>query len=98
MIDDHVHPFPLSFEPMDLASLTLDANAGTDADRRRLTLGPTRLSSEMLRVRLAGHLGCGPADVVAARDERAAAAWPDYVRGLFTDSGTTGMLLGAAGR
>jgi len=43
MIDDHVHPFPLSFEPMDLASLTLDANTGTDADRRRLTLEPARL-------------------------------------------------------
>lgn len=98
MIDDHVHPFPLSFEPMDLASLTLDANAGTDAARRRLTLGPTRLSSEMLRVRLADRLGCAPADVVAARDERAAAAWPDYVRGLFTDAGTTGMLLDAGWR
>ena len=57
MIDDHVHPFPLAFEPLDLASFTLDVADGEDADRRRLRLAPTRLATEMLRVRLARHLG-----------------------------------------
>ena len=43
MIDDHVHPFPLAFEPLDLARFTLDVGEGDEADRRRLSIEPTRL-------------------------------------------------------
>ena len=95
MIDDHVHPFPLAFEPLDLACFTLDVADGEDADRRRLRLAPTRLATEMLRVRLARHLGCTPAEAVAARDSTAVADWPGYVRALFADSGTAGMVMDA---
>jgi predicted TIM-barrel fold metal-dependent hydrolase len=95
VIDDHVHPFPLVFEPLDLAGFTLDAAGGPEADHRRLALAPTRLALEMLRVRLARHLGCEPADAVARRDEVAQSDWPGYVRGLFADSGTTGMVMDA---
>ncbi len=95
MIDDHVHPFPLTFEPLDLTGFSLDVAEGEEAERRRLTLEPTRLYTEMLRVRLARHLGCEPADVVTTRDDVAARDWTAYVRGLFADAGTTGMLMDA---
>ncbi|MGH7721242.1 MAG: amidohydrolase family protein [Candidatus Dormibacteria bacterium] len=95
MIDDHVHPFPLTFEPLDLAGFSLDVAGGEEADRRRLKLEPSRLYTEMLRVRLARHLGCAPADAVTVRDEVARRDWTGYVRGLFADSGTTGMLMDA---
>ncbi len=95
MIDDHVHPFPLAFEPLDLARFTLDVAVGEEAERRRLTIEPTRLVTEMLRVRLARHLGCEPGDVVATRDRVARGDWTGYVRGLFADSGTTGMVMDA---
>jgi hypothetical protein len=95
VIDDHVHPFPLAFEPLNLAGFTLDVAEGMEADRRRVALAPTRLALEMLRVRLARQLGCEPAEVVARRDELASSDWPGYVRGLFADSGTTGMVMDA---
>lgn len=92
MIDDHAHPFPLTMEPLDLDTVTLDIAPGPAADDRRRELGPGRLASEMLRVRLAGYLGCPVSDVASARDE-AARDWPVYVAGLFADVGLTGMLL-----
>jgi uncharacterized protein len=95
VIDDHVHPFPLAFEPLDLAAFTLDVAEGQEAERRRLSIEPTRLVTEALRVRLAGHLGCEVGDVVSVRDEVARADWRAYVRGLFADSDTTGMLMDA---
>jgi uncharacterized protein len=98
MIDDHVHPFPLTFEPLDLARFTLDVAEGEEAERGRLTIEPTRLVTEALRVRLARHLGCAADDVVERRNELALADWQAYVRGLFTDSGTTGMVMDAGWR
>lgn len=95
MIDDHVHPFPLEFEPLELAGFTLDVADGEESDQRRLSVEPTRLATEMLRVRLACHLGCEPGELPAARDEMARRDWRAYVRTLFTDSGTTGMLMDA---
>lgn len=95
MIDDHVHPFPLEFEPLDLARFTLDVAGGEEADNRRLTVEPTRLVTETLRVRLARHLGCSAAEVVARRNDVARADWRTYVRGLFNDAGTTGMVMDA---
>lgn len=92
MIDDHAHPFPLLPAPLDPDLVTLDVTPGAAADNRRRELGPGRLASEMLRVRLARYLGCPVENLTQAREE-AAADWPAYVTGLFADVGLTGMLL-----
>ncbi|MBV9101247.1 MAG: amidohydrolase [Candidatus Dormibacteraeota bacterium] len=95
MIDDHVHPFPLAFEPLELSRFTLDVEPGEAAEQRRVTLDRTRVVSEMTRVRLARFLDCDVEDAVAARDRRAREDWPGHVRALFSDAGTTGMLMDA---
>lgn len=92
MIDDHAHPFPLTVEPFDPDSVTLDVAPGLAADARRRELGPGRLARELLQVRLAAHLGSPVSELAQARDE-AAVDWPSYVAGLFADVGLTGMLL-----
>lgn len=92
MIDDHAHPFSLLKTPLDPDLVTLDVAPGPAADARRRELGPGRLASEMLRVRLARYLGCPVQELLQAR-EAAAADWPAYVAGLFADVGLTGMLL-----
>jgi hypothetical protein len=93
MIDDHVHSFGLAFEPLNLDNLTLDIEEGDEADRRRKALGPTRLVFEVLRNRLARYLRCAPEDVPLARDELAAQSWSNYVRGLMSDGGVSGMVM-----
>ncbi|MGH3499107.1 MAG: amidohydrolase family protein [Nocardioidaceae bacterium] len=93
VVDDHTHPFPRQFEPLDLATLTLDVHDGPEADRRRHGVAGGRLALEHLRVRLGNLLGCAPADVEAARDTAAAADWPAYVRSLMADACVDGMLL-----
>lgn len=93
MIDDHVHPFPLAFEPLDLAEVTLDVAGGDAAALRRRRAEPARLAIEVLRGRLGRRLGCDPSDAVGARDEAAARDWNGYVAGLFADSETTAMLM-----
>jgi uncharacterized protein len=98
VIDDHVHPFPLAFEPLDLAAFSLDVADGEEAERARLNAEPTRLATEALRVRLAAHLGCEAGDVVAVRDRVARADWRAYVRGLFADADTSAMLMDAGWR
>src|SRR5581483_9410709 len=90
LLDDHAHPFPLSHEPLELASLSLAV--GDEVEPRRRDAAPHRLMLELLRVRLADLLGCAVSDVVAAREE-AAADWPSYVRLLMSDAGISGMLL-----
>jgi predicted TIM-barrel fold metal-dependent hydrolase len=92
VIDDHAHPFPLAREPLDPDAVTLDVSSGPAAQDRRRELGPGRLAGEMLRVRLAGYLGCAVPELEAARED-AARDWPSYVAGLFADVGLTGMLL-----
>lgn len=92
MIDDHAHPFPLSTTSLDLADVSLDVAVGASASARRHALSPGRLATEMLRVRLARHLGCAVDELMEARDA-AAADWPTYVTRLFTDVGLEGMLL-----
>ena len=92
MIDHHAHPFPLTYQSFDPAEVTLDVAAGVEAEGRRRRLGSGRLAVELLRVRLAGRLGCDVAELPAAR-AAAAADWPSYVAGLFGDVGLTGMLL-----
>lgn len=92
MIDDHAHPFPLAPAELEPAGVTLDVAPGPVADARRREVGPGRLAVEMLQVRLARHLGCQVDELPAAR-AAAAADWPGYVAGLFSDVGLTGMLL-----
>lgn len=96
MIDDHAHPFPLSAVPLDLDAVTLDIASGPSADVRRRELGPGRLATEMLRVRLARHLDCSLAELDQAR-AAAVTDWPHYVENLFADVGLTGMLLDPGG-
>lgn len=91
LLDDHAHPFPLTREPLELADLSLAI--GAELDGRRRQAAPNRLMLELLQVRLAGLLGCSPEDVLAAREEAAAADWPGYVRRLLSDAGIGGMLL-----
>jgi len=92
VIDGHAHPFPLATDRFDPADVTLDIATGDAADARRSDVAPGRLATEMMRVRLAGHLGCAVSDVAAARKD-AAADWSAYVRGLFADVEIAGMLL-----
>jgi uncharacterized protein len=92
VIDDHAHPFPLTTDRFDPAGVTLDIAPGDAAEARRRELGPGRLVTEMMQVRLAARLGCAVSEVAAARRD-AAADWPAYVRALFGDVGISGMLL-----
>jgi uncharacterized protein len=96
MIDDHVHPFPLAFEPLELAGITLDVAQDEAAADRRRSLGPGRLFQHLLEVKLAALLGVEPQDAVAARDERARADWLAWLRFLFDDAGISEMVLDEA--
>jgi predicted TIM-barrel fold metal-dependent hydrolase len=96
MIDDHAHPFPLEFAPLELASISLDTRSDPAAPSRRLRTGPGRLFEELLTGALADLLGCDfeePRDVVAMRDAHAEKDWSAWVRRLFDDAGISGMLL-----
>jgi hypothetical protein len=95
VIDDHAHPFPGQFTPLQLADISLDVRTGEGADGRRRTLAPGRLSTELLVNRLAAYLQCDPPDVPAARDARAARDWQQHVRTLVADAGLTGFLMDA---
>jgi uncharacterized protein len=90
LVDDHAHPFPLAHEPLDLSSLSLSVDA-RGVQRRRTAAGH-RLMLEVLRGRLAQLLGCGPDEVLDARED-AARDWPAYVRRLFADAGIAAMLV-----
>ncbi|HKC29067.1 MAG TPA: amidohydrolase family protein [Jatrophihabitans sp.] len=96
MIDDHVHPFPLEFAPLDLATITLDVHPDPAGPQRRRAQAPGRLYLHLLETKLADLLGVDPADAVAARDREAAADWPTWVQGLFDDAEITGMVMDEA--
>jgi predicted TIM-barrel fold metal-dependent hydrolase len=96
VIDDHVHPFPLEFAPLDLSALTLDSAFGEAAAERRRRLAPGRLANELLTTRLAGLLGVPPDELVGERDRIAGGDWPGYVRRLLDDAEVTGMVLDQA--
>lgn len=95
MIDDHAHPFSLAPTDLRLGDVTLDVAQGQPADARRADVAGSRLAVEAMTVRLARHLGCAVDELGAAR-AAAAADWPAYVRGLFSEVGLTGMLLDPA--
>ena len=96
MIDHHCHPFELEPGPLDLRHVTLDLVDDADADARRARLRPTFLWHELLRTRLAAHLGCEPDEVDAARAEAAERDYRGYVRGLFADAGVDAMIMDPA--
>ena len=97
MIDDHVHPFPLQFAPFTTGDLGLEVPGGeVAAAARRRRLAPGRLYVHLMETRLGALLGVNGADVAAARDERAAADWPAWLRTLFDDAGIAGMVLDEA--
>lgn len=95
MIDDHVHPFPLTFRPLDLAELTLDVGADADGPARRRRLAAGRLHNELLTARLARLLGCSADELSTARDARAAADWGAWVARLLDDAQVDGMVFDA---
>ncbi|MGH9073584.1 MAG: hypothetical protein ACRDZQ_05640, partial [Acidimicrobiales bacterium] len=71
MIDDHVHPFPLSFTPFDPAGISLRTPAspgyrGAGAVRE----AGGRLFQELLTGQLAELLGCRPEELGPTRDAR----------------------------
>lgn len=95
MIDDHAHPFSATFEPLDLAQVSLDVEPG--AYSRRAALGPGRLFQELLGGRLAALLGRAgegtPTDqIVAERDAVAGPDWPGWVRRLLDDAGIEALV------
>lgn len=94
MIDQHAHPFALTGGPLDLSAISLDVRTDDGGDARRARDGPTRVFHELLTVRLAARLGCGPGEVPAARAE-ASADWPAYCAGLFADAGITDVVFDA---
>jgi predicted TIM-barrel fold metal-dependent hydrolase len=93
MIDDHCHPFALEGGPLDLSRLTLDMSP--DSEGRLARLGPSRLSQELLAVRLAARLGCDPDEVPQARAE-ASRDWPAYVSGLFAEADLSALVMDPA--
>ncbi len=85
MIDDHAHPFPTAFAPLDLSRISLGAAAGTSGDRR--------LWVELLTTRLASLLGVGADEALDAREEAARADWAGYVRTLLDDADVEGLVV-----
>ncbi len=96
MIDDHAHPFPLEFEPLELSGISLDVEQGEAAADRRRGLTAGRLAMQLLVVRLAHLLGEATDDAVAARNERASSDWARWVRHLFDDADIAGVVLDEA--
>lgn len=92
MIDDHCHPFSLEGGELALGSVTLDANVGADADRRRRKTGPWRVNQEVLSNRLSTRLGCAVEELQEARRE-ASRDWASYVRSLMDDAGITALVM-----
>jgi uncharacterized protein len=97
VIDDHVHPFPLEYAPLEPHAITLDVSTDAEADRRRRTLAPGRLYLHLLQSKLADLLDVDLPDAVAARNERAARDWNGWLRRLFDDAGIDGMIMDEAG-
>jgi predicted TIM-barrel fold metal-dependent hydrolase len=96
VIDDHVHPFPLEFTPLDPPAITLELGADADGETRRRRLAPGRLSLHLMQRRLATLLGVDLAEAVTARDAQASGDWTGWVRRLFDDADITGMIVDEA--
>jgi len=96
VIDDHVHPFPLRFAPLDLGELGLDVGSSPADVARKRGLAPGRLYLHLLENQLAALLDVPVEGLGARRDELAAEDWPAYLRLLFDDAGLTGMVIDEA--
>jgi predicted TIM-barrel fold metal-dependent hydrolase len=84
VIDDHAHPFPLTFSPLDLSRVSLGPSGAA---------GDGRLWVELLTTRLAALLGVDADDAPEARDEAAQADWSKYVRTLLDDAHVEGLVI-----
>jgi predicted TIM-barrel fold metal-dependent hydrolase len=93
LIDDHAHPFPTSFVPLDVDAITLDVETDAGAALRRRQLGPGRLFAELFTAAIGRYLGVEAEEAVAARNEAAAADWSGHVQSLFADAGIEGMII-----
>ena len=96
MIDDHVHPFPLTFSPFDIGELGLDVDRAPGAAERRRALAPGRLYVHLLETRLATFLDVPQENLAVGRDELARRDWNGYLRRLFDDADLAGMIVDEA--
>lgn len=92
MIDSHAHAVTGGPGPLDLSEVSLELAETEAARAERARAGPSRLSQELLRVRLARELGCQPDELEEARAE-ASRDWQAYVRRLFSSGGLEGLVL-----
>ncbi len=92
MIDSHGHPITDGGGPLDLSSINVELAQDEHSRAERAKSSPSRLSHELLGVRLADYLGCSVEEVPTAREE-ASRDWPGYVRGLFVAAHLDGMVL-----
>jgi uncharacterized protein len=93
VIDDHVHPFPLEYQPLALDTIGLDVEQGEAAATLRSSLAPGRLYLHLMQSRLAGLLGVSFDDALAARESRARIDWIGWIRALFDDADIEAMVL-----
>jgi uncharacterized protein len=94
LIDSHGHPVDATGGPLDLSQISLQLAPDAPTRAVRAQAGPSRLSQELLGVRLAAYLGC---EVEELSQARAAASrdWQGYVSKLFADTGILGLVLDA---
>lgn len=92
MIDSHGHSVSGGGGPLDLSQVGLELAEDGPVRERRALAAPSRLSQELLAVRLAGYLGCQVQELGVARSQ-ASSDWPGYVSGLFADAGIKGLVL-----
>jgi hypothetical protein len=92
MIDSHGHPISDSGGRLELSAINVELATDERSAERRRQSSPSRLSHELLGVRLAKHLGCAVEELPEARRE-ASRDWPGYVRGLFRAAGISGLVL-----
>jgi len=92
VIDSHCHPIAEAGGSLDLSSIHVQLPANDWERSERTRTSPSRLSQELMAVRLARHLGCAVEEVGSARQE-ASRDWPAYVRNLFSAAGLTGLVL-----
>jgi hypothetical protein len=94
LIDSHGHPVNATGGPLDLSQISLQLAPDAPTRAARAQAGPSRLSQELLGVRLAAYLGCEVEELSQAR-AAASQAWQDYVSKLFSDAGIKGLVLDA---
>ncbi|MGC1185126.1 MAG: amidohydrolase family protein [Candidatus Dormiibacterota bacterium] len=92
MIDSHGHPISGEGEPLDLSGIALEIVGDQPARELRAESAPSRLSQELMAVRLAAYFGCAVQELGVARAQ-ASADWSGYVSGLFSDAKIEGVVL-----